>query len=322
MEAGFRLPSELSTYGLAPDPDSKWPSFYKQELGETPEAVYKEIGHPTKWANVLYRTAWDGDLRPDLGGVLARRRDRRPVDDEDRIYGYFKNWAWSWMLNQRVLYNLNESRAGVKTFFAWWAHSKDKWLGLDVSALWSMPLYDPSKPRWNPLSRGLPLHNEPLESPDPTLAKEYPTMWDNRFPVATGAPEEYPHVLTTFRLAEHMQAGAMTRNLPWLVEAHPEMFIEVSPALASELGVRSGDYVLVKTARNPEGERVKAIVTERLQPLTVNGRRVHEVAMPWHWGFKGLSTGPSANTLTIDAVDVSANIPEFKVCLCKVVKAS
>jgi len=165
------------------------------------------------------------------------------------------------------------------------------------------------------------MHNEPLESPDSGLTGEYPTMWDRRFKVVTGRAEEYPHVLTTFRLAEHMQAGAMTRNLPWLVEAHPEMFVEISPALASALGVNSGDYVTVRTARNPEGERVKAIVTERIQPLTVNGKVVHEVAMPWHWGFKGLSTGPSANTLTIDAVDVSANIPEYKVCLCKVERA-
>ncbi len=105
------------------------------------------------------------------------------------------------------------------------------------------------------------------------------------------------------------------------METHPEVFLEMSPALASELGVESGDYVIVKTARAPEGVRMKAIVTERIQPLTVNNKTVHEVAMPWHWGFKGLSTGPSANLLTIDAVDVSANIPETKVCLCKVEKA-
>jgi formate dehydrogenase major subunit len=84
----------------------------------------------------------------------------------------------------------------------------------------------------------------------------------------------------------------------------------------------TGEYVIVKTARKPEGERMKCIVTDRIQPLTVNGNTVHEVAMPWHWGFKGLSTGASANVLCIDAVDVSAHIPEYKVCLCKVEKAS
>lgn len=322
MDDGVRLPSELSPYSPLCSPDATWPTPYKEELGETAEAVYKEMGHPTKWANVLHKTSWDDTLRPDLGGVLAKRRDRRPVSDQDAAYGFFKNWAWSWMLNQRILYNVNEDPPGLKTFFVWWAHTKDKWLGLDTAAIWSKSLYDPAKPEWNPLKHGLPMHNEPLESPDRDLAKEYPSMWDGRFDVVAGSPEEYPYVLTTFRLAEHMQAGAMTRNLPWLVELHPEMFVEMSPALGSELGVKTGDYVIVKTARNPTGERMKALVTERLQPLTVNGKTVHEVAMPWHWGFKGLSTGASANTLTMDAVDVSANIPEYKACLCKVERAT
>jgi len=135
-----------------------------------------------------------------------------------------------------------------------------------------------------------------------------------------GSASEYPYVLTTFRLAEHMQAGAMTRNLPWLVEAQPEMFVEMSPQLAEELGVRIGDYVRVKSARKPAGIRMKANITERLLPIRVNGRDVHVVGMPWHWGFKGLSTGPSANELTIDAVDSSANIPETKTCLCNIVR--
>jgi len=321
MDAGVKLPSELSPYTTSSNPDAKWPTPYKGELGETPEAVYKEIGHLTKWANALYRSCWDETLRPDLKGVLAKRRDRRPVSDQDEAYGYFKNWAWSWMLNQRILYNVDESPPGLKTFYVWWAHSSDKWLGLDTAAIWSKPLVDPTKQDWNPLKHGFPMHNEPLESPDVDLAKEYPSMWDGRFDVATGSSKDYPYVLTTFRVAEHMQGGAMTRNLPWLVELHPEMFVEISPALASELGVKSGDYVIVKTARNPTGEKMKAIVTERVQPLTINGKKLHEVAMPWHWGFKGLSKGPTANTLMIDAVDVSAGIPEYKACLCKVEKA-
>ena len=227
------------------------------------------------------------------------------------------------MLNQRVLYNINEDPAGLKTFFVWWAHSDSVWLedSLDKAAIWSRPLYNSEKEDWNPLKHGFPLHNEPVESPDAELANEYPTMWDDRFEVTKGDSTDYPYVLTTFRLTEHMQAGALTRNLPWLIEAQPEVFIEMSRDLASELDVESGGYVLVKTARAPEGVRVKAIVTERIQPITVNGKTVHEVAMPWHWGFKGLSTGPSANLLTIDATDVSANIPETKVCLCKVEKA-
>jgi len=173
----------------------------------------------------------------------------------------------------------------------------------------------------NPFYHGMPLHNEPLESPDKELAAQYPTMWDKRFEVKTGAVDDYPYILTTFRLAEHQQAGAMTRNLPFLVELHPEMFVEISTALARELGIKGGNKVRVKSARKPEGIVVKAIVTERLAPITVNGKTMHMVGMPWHWGFKGLSTGPSANEICIDATDVSAHIPEYKTCLCKVEKA-
>jgi formate dehydrogenase major subunit len=314
------MPSELSPHEFPASVDSTWPTPSTSELGETAEAVYKEIGHPTLWANVLYKTSWDDALRPDLGGVLAKRRDPRPVSEQDEKYGFHKNWAWSWMLNQRVLYNINEDPAGLKTFFVWWAHSKDLWLGLDRAAIWSRHLFNPDKPDWNPLHYGMPLHNEPLESPDMELANKYPSMWDERFSVTTGSPSEYPYVLTTFRLAEHMQAGAMTRNLPWLVETHPEMFVEISPQHASKIGVIAGDYVRVKTARNKTGIRVKVNVTDRIMPIPVNGKDVHVAAMPWHWGFKGLSTGPSANEITIDAVDVTANIPEVKTCLCDIVK--
>ncbi len=338
--AGVKTPSEKyqeeTGNSVGSDPDACWPSAY----GESAEDIYKEIGakridpkiRPSKVAqlaaaNALYAGSYDPDIRPDIGGILPKRRDPNPVDSQDEQYGYFKNWAWSWMRNQRVLYNLKESNPGLNTFLVWWAHSPDKWLGLDVAGVWSAPLYSPKlpdgkdRPDWHPFKHGFPLHNEPLESPDEKLAAEYPTMWDNRFKVETGGPKDYPIVMTTYRLAEHMQAGAMTRNLPWLVEAFPEMFVEMSPALAQELGVRSGDMVIVKTARNLAGERMRALVTERVKPVTVNGRTLHQVGMPWHWGFKGLSKGPSANTLCIDSVDVSANIPEFKTCLCRIEKA-
>lgn len=330
-EQGVTIKRTIGGVDLPSDPEAAWPSRF----GRDSESIYKEIGAKSiqigtttlfqSAANVLYRNSYDPISRPDIDGIIPKRRDNRPVDDEDAKYGYFKNWAWSWMDNQRILYNINESNPGVKSFFAWFAMNENVWPGLDKAAIWSQPLFDPSKPLTNPLSAGMPLHNEPLESPDSELAKEYPTMWGDYYPylepIATGTSDEYPYVLTTFRLAEHMQAGAMTRNLPWLVECHPEMFVEISPVLAAEIRVKSNDYVTVKTARMPEGVIIKCIVTERIQPLTVNNKTIHEVAMPWHWGFKGLSTGPSANLLTIDAVDVSAHIPEYKACLCMVEKA-
>jgi len=70
-------------------------------------------------------------------------------------------------------------------------------------------------------------------------------MWDDRFNVEKGSSNEYSYVLTINRLTEHMQAGAMTRNLPWLVETHPEVFVEISPELTSIIGVTDGSYVMV-----------------------------------------------------------------------------
>jgi formate dehydrogenase major subunit len=338
--AGIKLPSEkyeddnpgvdirkaIGTEIIQNDPEAAWPSRF----GTSAEAVYKESGAktiqvggvtlPQSAANVIYKNMWDPELRPELDGILAKRRDPNPVDLEDANYGYYKNWAYSWMINQRILYHKDESNHGVDYFFTWFAISSDKWLGYDKAAIFSKSLQKPDKAVTNPLYHGMPLHNEPLESPDSSLASEYPSMWDERFPVVVGDASEYPHVLTTFRLAEHMQAGAMTRNLPWLVETHPSMFVEMSPELAQEIGVSKGDDVLVRSARKPAGIKVKAMVTDRIKPITINGNIVHEVAMPWHWGFKGLSTGPSANELTMDAVDVSANIPETKACLVKVEK--
>lgn len=315
--------------------DANWPTSL--EPRGTPEAVYKEIAY----TNALYRvpgpgvkfSSYDLESAPELDGIMAKRRDRAPADEYDARYGLFKNWAWSWMTNQRNLYDINEPPAPpptrIRGFFAWWAHTTEPldkpgglWLGLDKAAIWASRatgLYDPAKPDWHPLKHGMPLHNEPVESPVPELAAKYPTVWDERFPVTKGKPDAFPVVLTTFRLTEHMQAGALTRNLPWLVELHPEMFVEISKEHAEELGVKGGDLVKVTTARG--SIEVKAIVTGRLSPLTIAGRKVYVVAMPWHWGFKGLSTGPSANLLTIDAVDIHANIPETKVALCRVERA-
>jgi formate dehydrogenase major subunit len=351
--AGIMLPSEkyeeensvqinrmIGTDVIENDPEATWPSSFLPlsvdnvlNSEELAEAVFKEtaatsitvggVSLPQAAANVLYKTGYNPDdpQYADVGGFLPKRRDPTPADLEDEMYGYYKNWAFSWMLNQRVLYNINESNPGLKTFFVWFAMAPDTWLGLDRAAIWSKALYDSTKPSTNPYHHGMPLHNEPVESPDTTLATEYPTMWDDRFAVEKGDPDEYPIVLTTNRLAEHMQAGAMTRNLPWLVETHPEVFVELSPELASSIGVADGSYVFVKTKRKPAGIKVKAIVTDRMKPIIVNGKTVHQAAMPWHWGFKGLSTGPSANEITIDSVDVSAQIPETKTCLCKIEKA-
>ena len=135
-----------------------------------------------------------------------------------------------------------------------------------------------------------------------------------------GTTKDFPYVLMTASLAEHWCAGSTTRNVSWLNELAPEPVIELPVALAGKLGVRSGDRVRVSSAR---GEiTVKAMVTPRMKPLVADGREVTVVWMPYNWGYQGLSTGPSVNHLTIDAVDPGAGTQETKACLVNVVKVS
>jgi formate dehydrogenase major subunit len=129
----------------------------------------------------------------------------------------------------------------------------------------------------------------------------------------------YPYVITTYRLTEHYLAGAMSRWNPWLTELQPELFIELSPELAEEKGIRNLDWVRVSSPRATI--RAKALVTRRLYPLTIDGKRLHQVGMPWHWGYEGLSTGDVVNELTSLVGDPNVSIHEGKAFVCNVEKA-
>ena len=104
----------------------------------------------------------------------------------------------------------------------------------------------------------------------------------------------------------------------WLCELMPGVFVEMSPELASEKGIKGGDRVLVKTARGSLGGA--AIVTHRLTPYKLNGKTVHQIGVPWHWGYEGRSCGCSANTLTPNVGDANTMIPEYKAFLVRVKK--
>jgi len=107
--------------------------------------------------------------------------------------------------------------------------------------------------------------------------------------------------------------------MSWLVELVPDVFLELSPDLARRKGIRTGDWVRVRTKR---GEmKARALVTNRFEPLFVGGALVDQIGIPWHWGFAGLATGDSANLLTANVGDPNTFIPEFKAFLCDVVKA-
>jgi formate dehydrogenase major subunit len=134
-----------------------------------------------------------------------------------------------------------------------------------------------------------------------------------------GTIKDYPYVLMTSTVAEHWCGGSTTRNLPWLNELVPGPMIELPIALAAKLGIQTGDFARVTSAR---GEMVvRSVVTRRMRSLKIGGQDVTIVWIPYNWGFKGLSTGASVNELTIDAVDPGAGTQETKACLVNVVRA-
>jgi formate dehydrogenase major subunit len=117
-------------------------------------------------------------------------------------------------------------------------------------------------------------------------------------------------VLTTYRLTEHFTAGAMTRWLPYLAELQPESFCEVSPALAAERGLTNRGWATLVSARGAIEARV--LVTDRMKPLRVQGRTVHQIGMPYHWGPNGLSRGDAMNELSSISMDPNVHIQEVK----------
>jgi formate dehydrogenase major subunit len=171
----------------------------------------------------------------------------------------------------------------------------------------------------------LPTHYEPAESPvhNPLYEQQASPVlkyWkDPANPLAGVADPKFPYVMTTYRLTEHYLAGAMSRWLPWLTELQPELFVEISPELAQEKGIQNLDWVRVSSPRSHV--RAKALVTRRLRPLQINGKTLHHVGMPWHWGYEGLVTGEIVNELTALVGDPNVTIHEGKAFVCNIEKA-
>jgi formate dehydrogenase major subunit len=172
----------------------------------------------------------------------------------------------------------------------------------------------------------LPTHYEPHESPFPNLlygqqaspVRKVYGRADN--PSNPSWPEQhrevFPFVFTAARLTEHHTAGGMSRNLPYLSELQPALFVEVSPELARQRGLHHLDWAHVITSRTAVEARV--FVTDRMVPLSVDGQTVHQVWMPYHWGPAGLTTGDVVNDLIGVVVDPNVFIQESKVLTCDV----
>jgi formate dehydrogenase major subunit len=171
----------------------------------------------------------------------------------------------------------------------------------------------------------LPTHYEPVETvlQNPVYRQQSSPVykhWDSDINklAAVGDPK-YPHVITTYRLTEHHLSGTMSRWLPWLAALQPELFIELSPELAKEKGIANLDFVNVSTPRSTI--KARALVTGRMRPFMVNGKQVHHVGMPWHWGYTGISTGAVVNDLTSLVADPNVSMHEGKAFICNVEKA-
>jgi formate dehydrogenase major subunit len=265
-------------------------------------------------------------------GNMMTRRDN--VDTHPQELGLFSNWAWAWPLNRRIIYNrASVNMAGEpidpkRALITWNAVDK-KWEGDVPDGGWPPGERLPFIMRRGGRARlfgptmadgPFPEHYEPWESPvmNPLHHQETnPALWDLEKD-AKGTTHAFPLVGTTYRVSEHWQTGAMTRNLPWLAEMQPDMFVEMSPQLAAERGIVNGEWVIVESARG--AIEAVAMVTPRFQPFTISGETVHEIGLPYHWGYTGLVTGGSANELTPPVGDANTMIPETKAFLCNVRK--
>ncbi len=168
----------------------------------------------------------------------------------------------------------------------------------------------------------LPSHYEPYESPvaNPVYKQQAnpvaKTWMVPGNPYHRVADPDYPVVVSTYRLTEHYLSGAMSRWVPWLAELMPELFCEISPELAGEKGIVNGEPMTITTAR---GEvQARALVTPRMRPFLVAGRTVHQIGLPWHWGWQGRARGDVVNDLSPLVADPNVSIHEGKVFTCAV----
>jgi formate dehydrogenase major subunit len=269
----------------------------------------------------------------------------------DRITGnnpLQPEWAYAWPLNRRTMYNRCSADPEGKPWserkkLIWWDAQQKKWIGFDI------PDFEPDKSpdyRPGPGAKGMdaiagdqpfimkpdgvawlfapalkdgpfPTHYEPPESPVTNLL--YPKQNDNPTVRYFEGPDniidhvpskEFPIVACTFRVTEMYLSGPMSRFNSWLNELMPAMFVEISPELAAEKGIENGGWMTVRSARG--SIEARALVTRRLRPLQIHGKLVHQVGIPFHWGFAGECVGDVANDLVALTAEPNVSIQEDK----------
>jgi formate dehydrogenase major subunit len=291
----------------------------------------------------IYSGVFDGEN-------LANKRDPHGR------YGH--GWGFAWPLDRRILYNRCSAAPDGKPWserkkLIWWDDTKREWTGDDIPDFTTKKPPDakgdpekggdealpgdapfimhPDGVGWIWVASGLkdgplPAHYEPLESN--TANALYPSQPTNPAadkkerpdnPYAKSPDDRYPYVLTTYRLTEHHTAGGMSRTLSHLAELQPQLFAEISPELAAEVEVTNGEWVTISTAR--ASIQARALVTPRMPSLDVDGRRVHQVGLPYHWGYRGLVRGDVVNDLLAISEEPNVRIFESKGLTCSIRKS-
>jgi len=286
---------------------------------------------------------WSGSWT-EAGPMLQRRGTEDPSG-----LGIYPNWAWSWPANRRVMYNRASCDLNGKPYDPdrrqiWWSETAQKWVGNDVP---DFKADSNPKEHMGPfimLPEGVgrlfvplgamadgpfPEHYEPIESPivnplhpqqsNNPVAKKFKTNMDKYGTVEQG----YNLVCTTYRLTEHYHYW--TKNNPMNVELIPQPFIEVPAELADQMGIRGGERLKVTSARATY--IAQAMVTKRIKPMMIDGKKTYQIGIPIHFGFLGIQEdeGKTAKTptnlLTPTVIDPNAYTPEFKGFLVKLEKA-
>ncbi|HEY2933398.1 MAG TPA: formate dehydrogenase-N subunit alpha [Acidobacteriota bacterium] len=330
---------EINGRALADLTDEKQPGVTIKSGQQLPGFAWLRDDGTTLCGNWLYSGSWTE------AGPQSQRRD---TEDPSGL-GIYSNWAWSWPANRRVMYNRASCDPNGKPWDperrqVWWNDGQQKWVGNDVP-----DFKVDSKPQdhmgpfiMNPEGVGrifaplaafadgpFPEHYEPMESPianplhpnqsNNPVAKKYQSDLDK-----FGTPEQgFNVVCTTYRLTEHYHYW--TKNNPMNVQLVPEPFVEIPAQLADEMGIRGGEKIKVTSAR---GIYVaKAMVTRRIKPMLIDGKKTFQIGIPIHWGYRGIKEDEGktalhpANMLSPAAIDPNAYTPEYKGFLVKIEKA-
>ena len=332
--SAVELAKEFSGKALKDLTDPKDPTKVTRKAGEQ-LAGFAELRNDgtTTSGCWIFCGAWG-----PTGNNMARRDNSDPTG-----IGQTVNWAYAWPANRRVLYNRASCDVNGKPFnpqralISW---NGTGWGGADIPDFKADedPTHGMGPFIMNPegvarffartgMTEGpFPEHYEPFETPlaSNPLSPKNPLSLNN--PAARvfendrkafGKPDKFPHAATTYRLTEHFHYWTKHVRLNAIIQ--PEQFVEIGAALGQELGIASGDRV--KVSSNRGYIKAVAVVTKRLRPLMIEGKKLHHVGIPIHWGFMGLAKpGFLANTLTPVVGDANSQTPEFKSFLVHVEK--